>query len=1356
VPGLGLVSYITLSRNDGRGTTSLAVLLERNKENGEPYQFYQTRVIGSGTPGRFNDKPAMLTTLDPAGGTINVGGRQIPRGTIHYAYSLFPGNDNNNSSQIYYTFSRDYGLTWSNPNKLSESLGINQGADLAVDDATNTIIATWRQVADTNQSDGIVFAKSSDGGQTWTKAKALWTAPAGTFFDQDTSGVQFRTRSMPSIVHDGSAFHVFWSARGFAGSGNVDDARIVVSSSRDGRTWSAPAVVSPYAGRGHQIIPQAAVAGGRIQVDWIDTRNNEPGSFGRLIADFRVDANGTRVALDAPYPTDGTKHYIYRQSGDIYAAQSPVAPGSGSPALAFSASQAISRYRFGLVNGVRRQLEYNFLNARIFQKGAVAFNGDYHALTGQRYRASPTTPGAWIRNTAPSTSNAIFYSAFTDNRDIEGYVWAGPPASAFTPAGVTTDGENGFELAASCSASQDTNADQTVWTASDSPRSRYQNIYAATTLPGLVVASPSGSKPTGTLERAYVVFVQNLTDRDRRYQLDISNQPTDAPPSGNGRASFRPDNPSVSGASCVAGTDCRSIQVAIPRGSSTTRTVYVRSSQTRPRITVSVTEIGGTQTGSLILNANPNVAEIENPDSLEFLPGILAAENYQPDIIQRQFTFYSTGVVNPDVTPVTLLVENPRIEYPRIEYPRIEYPRIEYPRIEYPRIEYDAVGTPRIEYPRIEYPRIEYNSVQNPRIEYSPLSGDDTGVTATTQVAEVTWPVSTASGANTMTGMSSEVFLTGVLATCSASVTQNCLQGAQLLVSIPQFYTVNRTCDGQQAVVVENQVIVNNVVDLASLAPSATGPDTVNPLTVQPSFFVGPTQTAFVTLRLVGKFDESFGAQLGRRSGLIVRSQPDVSAIDQSNDDQDGTIDTTPPTLNLAELAAAEAFLAHVEGNAAGGARVTVPTVTATDDSGSASVSCVRTQGTTTAALPVDGTSTLIPLGSWTGSCTATDLAGNQTTPAAFPISVEDHTPPTLNVTGLAATVTLTPSVNGAILSYNPSVVTASDLVDSTLTVSCTPPVGTVLAAGTTTIQCSATDDSSNTGTATYSFTVGKATTTTTVTVNAVYVYDGSPHGGTATVTGAGGLSQTLTVTYSGTAPTVYGPTAIAPTNAGTYSAAATYAENAGYTGSSDAKTYTISQATSTTTVTCPASASYTGSPVTPCSVSVTGAGGLSLSQTPLYINNINPGTATASYTYAGDANHTGSSDSKTFTIAVPYGFVVVSFPASGNQGSAIPMSWRYTLNGAPFNSSSLLPVFRAVELTSCNNNGTETGPAFDNQYAPGNSNFQFSATSPYTWQYNWQTKAFKAGTCYNIYIVTKNSSGAIVQKNLMGKIKLN
>ncbi len=77
-----------------------------------------------------------------------------------------------------------------------------------------------------------------------------------------------------------------------------------------------------------------------------------------------------------------------------------------------------------------------------------------------------------------------------------------------------------------------------------------------------------------------------------------------------------------------------------------------------------------------------------------------------------------------------------------------------------------------------------------------------------------------------------------------------------------------------------------------------------------------------------------------------------------------------------------------------------------------------------------------------------------------------------------------------------------------------------------------------------------------------------------------------------------------------------------------------VSKAQSTTTISLAAGPfTYTGSPITPATVSVTGAGGLKESPTPTYTNNTNAGTATVSYTFAGDANHEGSSATETFTI---------------------------------------------------------------------------------------------------------------------------
>jgi hypothetical protein len=107
-------------------------------------------------------------------------------------------------------------------------------------------------------------------------------------------------------------------------------------------------------------------------------------------------------------------------------------------------------------------------------------------------------------------------------------------------------------------------------------------------------------------------------------------------------------------------------------------------------------------------------------------------------------------------------------------------------------------------------------------------------------------------------------------------------------------------------------------------------------------------------------------------------------------------------------------------------------------------------------------------------------------------------------------------------------------------------------------------------------------------------------------------------------------------TDAGTYNADAwTFTDVTGnYNDAAGTVDNAIAKAPSVTTVTINGGPfTYTGAAVTPATVSVTGAGGLNLTPDPTYANNVNAGTATASYSYAGDANHEPSSDSETFVI---------------------------------------------------------------------------------------------------------------------------
>jgi hypothetical protein len=106
------------------------------------------------------------------------------------------------------------------------------------------------------------------------------------------------------------------------------------------------------------------------------------------------------------------------------------------------------------------------------------------------------------------------------------------------------------------------------------------------------------------------------------------------------------------------------------------------------------------------------------------------------------------------------------------------------------------------------------------------------------------------------------------------------------------------------------------------------------------------------------------------------------------------------------------------------------------------------------------------PLGNTTVTCTAHDVAGNSATPTTFVVHIVDTTPPVL---ALPSPVFGATSLSGAVGIYT---LTATDLVDGSVAVSCTPPSGSVFPIGTTTVMCSASDTRGNTTTGSFVVTV--------------------------------------------------------------------------------------------------------------------------------------------------------------------------------------------------------------------------------------------------------------------------------------------
>jgi hypothetical protein len=176
------------------------------------------------------------------------------------------------------------------------------------------------------------------------------------------------------------------------------------------------------------------------------------------------------------------------------------------------------------------------------------------------------------------------------------------------------------------------------------------------------------------------------------------------------------------------------------------------------------------------------------------------------------------------------------------------------------------------------------------------------------------------------------------------------------------------------------------------------------------------------------------------------------TAVDAAgNEAQDGftvtVVDTTPPTVNVPDDLTVEAT---------GPAGATATFTASADDLVDGDVA--------TACDPASGS--VFALGETTVTCTATDAAGN-TGSNSFTVTVVDTTGPALTLpANILATAT---SAAGAPVTYAAS---ATDLVDGSVPVTCTPASGSTFAPGVTTVSCSAADAHGNTSTGTFTVTV--------------------------------------------------------------------------------------------------------------------------------------------------------------------------------------------------------------------------------------------------------------------------------------------
>jgi len=237
----------------------------------------------------------------------------------------------------------------------------------------------------------------------------------------------------------------------------------------------------------------------------------------------------------------------------------------------------------------------------------------------------------------------------------------------------------------------------------------------------------------------------------------------------------------------------------------------------------------------------------------------------------------------------------------------------------------------------------------------------------------------------------------------------------------------------------------------------------------------------------------------------------------------------------------------------------------------------------------------------------------------------------------------------------------------------------------------------------TANFTITKATASVSATGGS-FTYNGAAQAGSGSATGGRGESLPVTLSYAGTGTTVYGPTATAPANAGSYTVVASTTgdgNNAG--GSSTPAPLTINKAAATVTLSSLTRA-FTGTPLTPTATTTpaglavdwTGAPQTNAGSYPVTatINDrnyqgsasgtfvINPAAATATSTLAVSNLQPQYSDQDTFTVTVTSSAPgqpaagVNFFVGSQQVGSPTPVTVPLVVVGDPATSTTYKAVW--------------------------------------------------------------------------------
>jgi hypothetical protein len=696
---------------------------------------------------------------------------------------------------------------------------------------------------------------------------------AETFFDQATTVGSFRTNAYPTLAVDGSGrLYLAWSQRQ---PFTLGDARIKYSTSLDGVNWNVSDFVdnNPVADealptanaytRGHQIMPQWTFNGGRLTAIYYDLRIDHtlglfnpvslfphPDGQGRFELETRAPcASPTTMPCAGETQSGGSPVFTpfivdtaFQLTDKAGNPAGPVYPGltvrrhtldvrlaqaGPGPSPVFT-TKRLSQYKFGTrgdeATGVDspdgptvqyvQQLEFNPPNLPIFQLGRGPFFSDYLAVDGVTFVQS-SAGGPWVFNTAPSKAGNVFAS-WTSNQDVvppydpvrgivDWTLYTPPRSPANTGDSIFRQGQR----VPSCEA--------------PFAGSRNQNIYGALITQDFLFSSPQNSKPlSNTLQRAFVVVAQNLTNFDKSFRLVIQNQPA------GGWASFTPgfNKPVLTAPSPLTTT----LDLAVAAHSSASRSVFATSTDAAANITVNIAEtssVGGPLvvnglTGFVVLNSDSTVPGLVPPDGATG-GDVGTVEVYTPNITNPNIT--NPNITNPNITNSSLV--NPNITNPNITNPNITNPNITNADVASLTIGNPNITNPNITNPNITNPNITNLNPANPNI----TNPNITNASPTDAVYTVT--------SNANTSASYRIKLVG-------SVDPGVI--TQLIVTKTYKTLASQNCDLFEQ---SQELLVTNVLNPTITPPGSnlTDPEFLNPGIDNLTVVLRPNESATITLR---------------------------------------------------------------------------------------------------------------------------------------------------------------------------------------------------------------------------------------------------------------------------------------------------------------------------------------------------------------------------------------------------------------------------------------------------------------------------------------------------------------------------